>query len=61
MSNYSLALEKIFEEAGFAAKWEGRGEARGEKKGLAEGRAEVIELFEQGLSVDEIKKRLRDN
>jgi len=31
------------------------------EEGMKEGRAEVLELFEQGLSVDEIKKRFNDN
>jgi len=42
---------------------EGRKEGRKEglKEGLKEGHKEVLELFEQGLSVDEIKERLRDS
>ena len=31
------------------------------RNGLKEGREEVLKLFEQGLSVDEIKERLRDS
>jgi len=57
MFDIDLAWDKLLIESGYAAKWEAEAEARGEEKG----RAEVIELFEQGLSVDEIKKRLRDN
>jgi len=33
----------------------------GIKEGMEIGREEVLELFEQGLSVDEIKERLRDS
>jgi len=29
------------------------------RKGVEEGREEVLKLFEQGLSVDEIKERLK--
>jgi predicted transposase/invertase (TIGR01784 family) len=38
-----------------------KGLKEGLKEGIKEGRKEVLELFEQGLSVDEIKERLRDS
>ena len=40
---------------------ERKGLQEGLEKGLKEGRKEVFELLEQGLSVDEIKERLRDS
>ncbi|MDR3237866.1 MAG: hypothetical protein LBT84_05115, partial [Spirochaetia bacterium] len=64
-----LATEWKFEEALEVAKEEGleegieigeaRGEARGEAKGKAEGKAEVLDLMEQGYSIDEIKAKLK--
>ena len=42
---------------------EGRAEglAKGLAEGLVEGRNEVLDLLEQGLSVDEVKARLRNS
>jgi hypothetical protein len=70
MSGCSLALEKVFEEVGWIARWEARGEekgialgeARGEEKGRQQGRNEerqyLLDMLDQGLSVEEIKQRL---
>jgi hypothetical protein len=66
MSDCSLALEKIFEEVGWIAKWEARGEAVGEARGIAVGEARArseerqyfLDMLNQGLSVEEIKRRL---
>jgi flagellar biosynthesis/type III secretory pathway protein FliH len=35
-----------------------QGHAEGVAEGLSQGREEVVKLFEQGLSIEEIKKRL---
>jgi hypothetical protein len=50
MSDASLTLDKIFEEAGLTAIWEARGEA----KGKARGRQEILDLLQKGKSPEEI-------
>jgi predicted transposase/invertase (TIGR01784 family) len=44
------------------AREEGRAEGleKGREEGLEEGREEILKLFEQGLSIEEIKERLRN-
>jgi flagellar biosynthesis/type III secretory pathway protein FliH len=39
MSDSTLTLERVFEEAGLTAKWEAKGAARGKAEGMAEGKA----------------------
>jgi len=50
MSGCSLALEKVFEEVGWIAKWE----ARGEEKGRQEEKKNIINLLKSGKSAEEI-------
>jgi hypothetical protein len=51
----TATLDEIFEETGFAARWEARGEARGEARILKEMRVPVPQIVERtGLSVQEI-------
>ena len=38
--------------------WQSR-ETNARRSGIKEGREEVLQLFEQGLSVDEIRERLK--
>jgi hypothetical protein len=44
-------LEEVLEETGLTAKWEARGRTEGEAK--------VLDLMEQGYSLDEIKSKLK--
>ena len=50
MSEDTLALDRMFEEIGLAAKWEARCEARGENK--------ILGLFRQGYTVEEVERML---
>ena len=59
MSDTTLTLDEIFEEAGLAAKWEVRGEAKSQAKYLAEGEArKAIEIarnmMKRNRPIDEI-------
>ena len=61
MSDGTLTLDKIFEEAGLVAKWEARGEARGKAIGKAIGEeekaAEIAKnLLRDGLSEEQTAK-----
>jgi hypothetical protein len=69
MSN-ARELEKVIVEVGWAAKWEAKAEARGKAIGEAQGKAigkaqgkanerkQVLKLLNQGLSAEELKRRL---
>jgi predicted transposase YdaD len=39
--------------------WEEEAREEGREEGLSQGREEILRLFEQGLSIDEIKQRIR--
>jgi len=66
MSDYDLKWDALWDELlieiGYAARWEARGEARGEEKGRLQGRNEerqyLLDMLDQGLSVEEIKQQL---
>ena len=54
MSEDTLALERMIEEIGLAAKWEARGISIGEAKG----ENKILGLFRQGYTVDEVERML---
>ncbi|MCL2191470.1 MAG: hypothetical protein FWB79_05735 [Treponema sp.] len=58
----SDALMRMLEEEGLTKKWEAqieaRGEARGKAEGAARGEAEVLGLFRQGYTVEEVERLL---
>ncbi|MCL2191471.1 MAG: hypothetical protein FWB79_05740 [Treponema sp.] len=64
--NMSDALMRMLEEEGLTKKWEAQIEARGEARGKAEGKAEgearakaeVLGLFRQGYTVEEVERLL---
>jgi len=58
MSDSSLALEKIFEKVGWIAKWKAEGEEKGRQQGRNEERQYFLNMLDQGLSVEEIKRQL---
>jgi predicted transposase/invertase (TIGR01784 family) len=51
MSDTTLTLERVFEEAGLTAKWEARGRAEGEARGKAEVARNLIKI---GLSLEKV-------
>ena len=55
-------FEEVFTEAGIIPEWMERGRVKGKAEGKTEGRAEerqyVLELLDQGLSVEELKQKL---
>jgi flagellar biosynthesis/type III secretory pathway protein FliH len=69
MEAYSMAtrtrkktFEEVFTEGGLIPKWIAQGKKEGKKEGriegIAEARSNFLELLNQGLSIEEIKKRL---
>jgi len=58
MSDCELTLDGVLEEIGLTAKWEARGEEKGRQQGRNEERQYLLEMLDQGLSVEEIKQQL---
>ena len=64
MSDFDIdvAWDELLVESGDAARWEARGmaigEARGEARGREEERQYLLDMLNQGLTVEEIKRRL---
>jgi len=58
MFDIDLAWEKLLIESGDAAKWEARGEEKGRQQGRNEERQYFLNMLDQGLSVEEIKRQL---